>query len=279
MFTINQHSKIAAIIRANKDSIPAIASLARPLEKLKNPLLRKLLAARVTVAEAAKIGGCTLQDFAAVLAPLGFTFEFTDNAGHEAAAQKPAWLTHIPEENIRSFDVRPLLAAGNDPLKAIMQQYSELQGGSILRIVNSFIPYPLIKLLEKKKAQCFTAAVSAAEYHTWFLKPAEENTLQTAAAGNVFVETEQSFATVCSNFSGDQISEIDVRQLEMPGPMERILQYLEQQSDGQALYVYHKRVPVYLLEELADKAWHIHILTYSATDTRLLIFKNLPVNV
>lgn len=278
MFTINQHSKIAAIIRANKDSIPAIASLARPLEKLKNPLLRKLLAARVTVAEAAKIGGCTLQDFANALAPLGFIFEFTGPTEYEAEAQKPAWLKHIPEAAIKSFDVRPILTTGNDPLKAILQQYSELEGGSILRIVNSFIPYPLIKLLEKKKALCFTTAVSAAEYHTWFLKPAEENALQTAAEGNVFVETEQSFAAVCGNFSGDQLSEIDVRQLEMPGPMQRILQYLEQQQDGQALYVYHKRVPVYLLEELADKAWHVHILTYSATDTRLLIFKNFPVN-
>jgi hypothetical protein len=67
MITINGQTKISSIIKANKASIEAIASVARPLEKLKNPILRKLLAARITLSEAAEMGGCSVRDVARAL--------------------------------------------------------------------------------------------------------------------------------------------------------------------------------------------------------------------
>src|SRR5690606_32219675 len=101
-----ESSTIAELIKHNKDSIQAIASLAKPLEKLKNPLLRKLMASRVTVSEAAKMGGCTVEDFASVLTPLGFVFKTQSVAQYDSDEEVlPQWLTDLESKDIENFDV------------------------------------------------------------------------------------------------------------------------------------------------------------------------------
>src|SRR5690606_16537123 len=107
---ISSQTKISELVKANKDSIEAIASLSKPLEKLKNPLLRKLMASRVTIAEAAKMGGCSIEEFRLVLKPLGFEFGGESTEKTEAVEQKPDWLLQLPAEKIVNFDVRPILA-------------------------------------------------------------------------------------------------------------------------------------------------------------------------
>ena len=69
---IDQYTKISQLINANPAVIEAIASINRHFEKLRNPILRKILASRVTIADAAKIGGTTVQQFYEKLGPLGF---------------------------------------------------------------------------------------------------------------------------------------------------------------------------------------------------------------
>lgn len=54
---INRQTKISAIIRHNSAAIEAINP---HFNKLRNPILRKVLAPRVTVEDAALIGGCKL---------------------------------------------------------------------------------------------------------------------------------------------------------------------------------------------------------------------------
>src|SRR5690348_5212180 len=135
MVTIYRDTKIAQIIKANKDSIEAIASVAAPLEKLRNPLLRKLLAGRVTLAEAAAMGGCDIAALAAALAPLGFEFlDLNRTAGRQKQAGSPrgnisAWLGGRP---VTRLDVREDLASGQDPLKKIMAVVKGLPEGTAL---------------------------------------------------------------------------------------------------------------------------------------------------
>src|SRR5262245_30856051 len=89
---INSTTKIAAIIKANKAGIDVIASLAKPLEKLRNPVLRSLMAGRVTIAEAAKMGGCKVDDFKKALEPLGFNWVTSEEGTNESGGEPiPAW--------------------------------------------------------------------------------------------------------------------------------------------------------------------------------------------
>src|SRR5690606_1734862 len=182
---INEHTRVSEVIKANAESIAAIAALAKPLRKLNNPLLRRVMAPRVTLAEAAAIGGCSLADIRAALEPLGFHFVTVGSAGVPDApvpAQQPEWLVGASDTKKDLFDVRGIIASGGDPLKAIVQRYRALPPGNLLCIINSFIPYPLLSLLEKKDAKSYVETVAANEHHTWFFKlgaPQEETEIST----------------------------------------------------------------------------------------------------
>lgn len=277
--TFNAQTKISDIIRHDKASIDAIASIAPPLKRLKNPILRKVMASRVSVAEAAKMGGCKIEDFARVLAPLGYRFQ--ENVAPVTTVQaekkedKPEWLKNAPPGDVIEFDVRPIIEHGTDPLKEIMAKFKEVPGGKILCIVNTFVPTPLIHLLRKDKAEAsFVETVSDKEFRTYFLKKAKESSSAPATEEKVVMHDEISFKKICGLFSAEKTKQIDVRDLEMPGPMQTILAELEDLPGGHALYVDHKRVPLFLLEELADKDFAVHIHNIDEGNVKMLLFKN-----
>lgn len=277
MTKITKNTKISELVKANAQSIDVIASLAKPLEKLKNPILRKIMASRVSIAEAAKMGGVQVDDFKRVLAPLGFQFEEVENTSTAGEAeQKPKWLAEAPETIIDRYDVRAIIDNGADPLKEILHRFKEVQSGHILCIINGFVPTPLIHLLKQEKAEdSFVETISPVEYHTYFLKKAKEETATKPAPSKekLNMDDEISFNTICASFAKAQIKEIDVRELEMPGPMQTILGELAELPDNHALFVNHKRVPVYLLEELADKDFEVHVYHIDEGNVKMLIFK------
>ena len=279
----NAETKISDIIQYNKSSIDAIASIAPPLKRLKNPILRKVMASRVTVAEAAKMGGCKVEDFERALQPLGYNFVENNEAvlntvfqQKTTGSEKPHWLEAAPDTDVIRFDVRPIIEHGTDPLKEIMQKFKEVPDGKILCIINTFVPTPLIHLLEKDKAEAsFVDTISATEFHTYFLKK-QKNTsaADDKTEAKTVMHNAASFEKICSLFTGEKRKTIDVRDLEMPLPMQTILAELEKLPVGHGLYVHHKRVPVYLLEELASKDLAVHIYNIDEGDVKMLIFKD-----
>lgn len=273
---ITADTRISELIRANKDSIEAIASLAKPFARLRNPILRKLMAPRVSIAEAAKIGGCSVGDFFITLRPLGFETDHSEssNTDRQSSSQKPEWLNNSPDTAIRYFDVRGILGEGRDPLKQIMSEFKSIMPGQILCIINSFIPTPLIRLLEKQQARCFTEEQNGGEYYTFFQKPADDTDFPTEKTpGNILTHDQPSFEKICARFIGDNLLITDVRHLDMPLPMQTILSILPKLKVNQALYVYHKKIPVYLLEALSGENWTIHIHENSVSGVRMLIHK------
>ena len=273
---IDKHTRVSEVIKANTDSIAALAALAKPLRKLKNPLLRKVMAPRVTLAEAAAMGGCSLVDIRVALEPLGFTFDQDgglppdpDTLGEK---QKPDWLASVDDSKKDRFDVRDIIGSGGDPLKAITQRYRELPSGNLLNIINSFIPYPLISLLEKKGAKSYVETVADNEHHTWFFKQEQSvEALDRSPSDRVVMHDKPSFEGILAAYAEAQLVRIDVRPLPMPQPMETILETLPTLAPNGALYVQHKRVPLHLLEELADQAYISHIHEISEGDVKMLI--------
>ena len=277
---IDKHTRVSEVIKANAGSIAALAALAKPLRKLKNPLLRRVMAPRVTLAEAAAIGGCSLADIRAALESLGFTFadELSTDSHEEpdpGTEQRPDWLAAADEGDKVFFDVRDIIESGDDPLKAIVQRYRALPSGNVLCIINSFVPYPLISLLEKKGAKSFVETVADNVCYTWFSKqeiPVE--TMDQATSDRVVMHDGPSFDRVCGAYSEEQLVPIDVRPLTMPQPMETILETLPTLTPRQALYVQHKRVPLHLLEALADQAYTAHIHEVGEGNVKLLIHRS-----
>ena len=60
---ITANTTIAAILKHEPRSLDAIISLSDRFQKLRNPILRKMMASRTNIAFASKVGGCTVDDF------------------------------------------------------------------------------------------------------------------------------------------------------------------------------------------------------------------------
>lgn len=172
---INPNTKISALIKQHPAALEAIVSLSPKFEKLRNPVLRKMMAGRASIAMASKAGGVTVNDFFNKLKPLGF----------------------IPEEFKPGNTGGPALAE-KDP-----------------------------------------------------------------SAG---------WDEVLDKFKGLMVT-VDVRQLEMPGPMMTILESLDNLPADHALFVYHKRIPLFLLPELAERKLEYRAKEISDGEVHLLIFK------
>lgn len=265
---INANTKIAALLKAHPGSLDAIVSITPKFEKLRNPLLRKLMAGRTSIAMAAKISGCGVNAFYEKLRPLGFEIDDTVAAEAVKSHPVPAFLHKVREENIVSLDVRPIIEGGQDPLKNIMDAVKQVPVGGALKVINSFEPTPLIKLLEKQGYASFVDNVSEDTIETWFYKEIEGTINIPEGAAN-----SEDWDAVMERYSG-KMTDVDVRELQMPLPMHTILESIETLPADKALFVYHKRIPVFLLPELKERGFDYRIKEISDGQVRLLIFKS-----
>lgn len=266
---INANTKIATILKQEPDALEAIINISPMFTKLRNPIIRKLMAGRTSLAMAAKAGGCSIADFYDKLKPLGFEIDNETLSVKTAEKSLPHFIISLKPANIIDLDVRPIIASGKDPLHIIIEKIKTIQPGQAIKIINSFEPVPLILLLEKKGFASYTETIKDHLTHTFFYKektsvPPEINILTGAC---------KDWHEVLLHFK-EHIKTIDVRALEMPLPMVTILNELESLPAEAALFVHHKRIPVFLLPELADRKFDYRIKEICDGEVDILIFKN-----
>ncbi len=270
---INANTRISELIEADASVIEVLASVSKPFKRLRNPILRKIMAPRATIAEAAKMGGCTVEAVILALRPLGFEYERLVTK-REEVVPVPQWLSAAPEESVTSFDVRGIIESGTDPLREIISAFKHVPPGGVLCIVNSFVPTPLIHLLKQDKAEdSYVRKISDKEFHTYFLKKRDAGTSHEDIDLAEKENGKGSFDELLSRFSPEKIKEIDVRDLEMPLPMQTILEALKNLPMDNVLFVHHKRIPVYLLEALSGKGYETHVQTIDEHNVKMVLFR------
>ncbi|MEZ5053598.1 MAG: DUF2249 domain-containing protein [Chitinophagales bacterium] len=271
---INAQTKIATLLQQHPDALETIVKISPDFKKLRNPIIRKLMAGRATIAMASKIGGCKPEDFFKALAPLGFVADTTTEITEIIPENKPmpSYLQSLKSEQIISFDVRSILAEGNDPLKQIQAKIKTLQINEALLIINSFEPVPLIKLLEKQGFDAYVKYIDNDTVETYFYKTTS-TTNSPIDESEATIQDSGDWEQLLQQYKNNWV-EIDVRHLEMPMPMMTILEALDALPKEKALFVHHKRIPVFLLTELKDRQFDFRIKEIQEGEVRLLIFKN-----
>jgi uncharacterized protein (DUF2249 family) len=265
---INADTKIAALLKQSPASLDAIVSINSKFEKLRNPLLRKLMAGRTSIRMAAKISGNSVEDFFSKLKPLGFTIDSTKSKDiNEERPKLPAFFNSLKPEQITEFDVRSIIEADEDPLPEIVKKVKEIKPGGTLKIINSFEPTPLILLLKKQGFDSYADVINDQLVETYFYKTTNE-----VVEINETEKRSKDWDELVEKF-GNKTQNIDVRKLEMPGPMMAILDALEKLPADTALFVYHKRIPVFLLPELRERGFDFRIKEIANNEVHLLIFK------
>lgn len=265
---INANTKIAAILKENPAALESIISINSKFEKLRNPILRKLMAGRTSIGMAAKISGCQINDFFEKLSLLGFTIDEKEPAKREQKPHLPAFFNSLKPDQIIELDVRPIIEADEDPLSLIVKTVKQIKQGQALKIINTFEPTPLLSLLKKQNFESYVDHVSDDLVETYFFRTGSKeveigDNANDASDWDFFIEKYK-----------DNLEIINVQQLEMPGPMMAILGALETLPLHKALFVYHKRIPVFLLPELKEKNFDFRIKEISDGEVHLLIFKN-----
>jgi uncharacterized protein (DUF2249 family) len=281
MMTINANTKIAAIIKQHPDALDAIVSISPKFEKLRNPILRKLIAGRASIAMASKIGECSVNIFFEKLKPLGFEIDALTKPVAEEKKKIPDFITSLKKEQLVELDVRPVIASGKDPLNIITEKVKAIKPGQVLKIINSFEPVPLMLLLEKQGFAVYADVINDNLVETYFYKQTitgNNSLAQNSHAGLRQAQSGQAqsgqegWEETLQKFR-DKLQTIDVRPLEMPLPMLTILEALENLPEDKALFVYHKRIPVFLLPELAERKFDYRIKEIMDGEVHLLIFK------
>jgi uncharacterized protein (DUF2249 family)/predicted HTH domain antitoxin len=269
---ITADTKISKIIKHDRKVIDVIASINRHFRKLKNPILCKMLASRVSVADAAKIGGVSTRDFLKRLQDNGYQVEFNGQEkedSHRNITENKKENT-MNKTNVVTLDVRPVLAGGVDPFDEIMKTLKGMKDEQTLLIINTFEPIPILNILKKRGYEYETERPEPGIVHTYLHKtgagPASGDVLEIKAG------EADDFGTIESRFEG-KMKVIDVRDLEMPMPMVTVLEELEKLAEGEALYVHHKRLPQYLLPELENRSFKLVQKPVDENNLKLIIYK------
>lgn len=273
LLTINRNTRITALLAVNQEAvIEALAKLNRNFSKLRNPILRNLFARRISIEDACRIAHCEIDAFLSSMEQIGFCI---DEKLEEGMLSAPETIDFSRHKNIRELDVRPYLDQDIDPLKEILKLAGSVKKGECIKIINSFEPVPLINLLHD---QGFLHQVEVVEENlviTWFEKREEAGLISKASSeGNLVSVDKKMFDSVRHQFSPEKIRCIDVRQLEMPQPMLRIIANLEELATDELLYVQHKKLPVFLIPELTKRGLTFLIHYKSDQELELLIYKS-----
>ncbi len=286
---ITPDTKIYDLIKENeKKAVDVLVSLSPKFKKLLNPVLRKTVTRRVTIKEAAGIGGISLNEFLNKLEANGWDVEYSgkDLFSHELEDKKC--------KNIKSykevfFDAAHIIEKGDDPLADILEKLKTLKEKEVLVIELDFIPYPLINLL-KEKGWDYCVENLENSYKTYFFKVSENKGIwgrvkalfsgknkdkeldETTEENHIHERTKEEWSKRIKSFKNTR--QIDVRHLEMPQPMMEILHQLEQLGQDEVLLVDHKRIPRYLLPELDKKGYKLDYLKQGDEHYQLLIYKD-----
>ena len=150
-------------------------------------------------------------------------------------------------KKIVELDVRPILGSGKDPFMDIMEKVKGLNDDETLMIINTFEPVPLYSVLAKKGYGHKTVNENGV-WKIYFFKEDVPVAADSVGKGK-------------SEFN-EEVFELDVRNLEPPEPMVRILETLPKLSDNTVLVVHHHREPLMLYDKLAERG-------YSATTNKI----------
>jgi len=247
---ITKDMKISKMLAEFPQTFDVLIKASPHFKKLENKILRKALAGRVTVTQAASIAGVDLYSLLYELnKSINISVEpikIMNNKmyGEKIVKQKPDVIEKSSVDKIRQLDVRPIIESGKDPFQDIMVAVKELKSEEILLIINSFEPIPLYSVLGKQGFEHWTEKENNM-FRIYFYK---DNKI----ARN---ENVQKTKSTTNEIDYKNVIELDVRELVPPEPMIKILETLSQVDDNTLLLVHHHREPMMLYPKLEERGY------------------------
>lgn len=247
---ISGDTTVARLLAEHPGLLEVLAGYHPRFAELRNPLLRRAMAPRLTLSEAARIAGASPEDLLAVLrraaGEADTSAPCSPHSGQEAEGRhevaKPAALARVPESRQVHIDVREDIRRGQEPFVRIMTAVKALKPGQVLVLRAPFEPVPLYGVLASRGFAHWTERRAGDDFEVWFHREGEA-AVPAPAAGSATADPDSGRLA------------IDVRGLEPPQPMVRVLELLDALEPGQRLEVIHDRRPRFLYPQLDDRGF------------------------
>lgn len=262
---ITKDMKVSDMLSKYPDTLNVLIKISPHFKKLNNKVLRKALASRVTVQQAASIAGVNLNNLLFELnKSINKEINFDDiNKENKViqSVEKPELINTLSKEKIIELDVRPIINSGKDPFLDIMNKVKCLKDDEVLLIINSFEPIPLYTVLGEKGFDHYTEKEDEA-FKVYFFKSSSEKNMSDKKS-----ESEISL----SDF--ENVIELDVRELPPPEPMMKIFEKLSEVNEKTILLVHHHREPLMLYPKLNERGFEAISNKIEENYYKVLIFK------
>lgn len=240
--------KISEVLRRYPLLLDLLVDLTPAFAKLRNPLMRRVQARLVTVAQAAGIAGLDpavltrqLNQAAGITPPDGDASPAA--TGTRQTSTPPAWTDFAPLAE--TLDVRSMMDRGEEPFQSIMSAARLVPVGAVLRLKVGFEPLPLYDALGKQGFTHWAQQVVPGQWQADFLREHPAGAL----------EGRKATAAVDWNAPVSGEVTIDVSELVPPEPMVRVLQTLETLPVDGRLLVHHVRRPIHLYDRLNEMGY------------------------
>lgn len=246
---ITKDMKISKLLAEYPQTLEVLVNFSPHFAKLNNKILRKTLASRVNVEQAAGIAGVNLVLLLNELNKsinVDKTVTINEENTEEKMTQKekPELLKTISADKIQKLDVRPIIDSGKDPFLEIMGKVKSLKDDEVFHLINSFEPLPLYSVMQSKGYEHWTER-DGNVFNVFFFKNDENRT----------DIKEEIKANKVSPADYENVIELDVRELAPPEPMMKILENISKVDDKTVMLVHHHREPMMLYPELEKRGY------------------------
>lgn len=237
---------VARLLEEHPELGDVLAAYHPHFKQLRNRLLRRVMAPRVTVAQAAGMAGVPTEELLAVLRgavgdvppPEASHLETLRSEGPDES-DRPRALADVPADRQVHVDVREDIHRGAEPFARIMAAVKALGGDQVLVLRAPFEPIRLYEVLARRGLAHWTERHATDDWSVSFYHevapaadPASIEPTAPGAARRVV---------------------LDIRGLEPPQPMVRVLEEVDRLGPGAELEVHHERRPVFLYPQLDDR--------------------------
>jgi uncharacterized protein (DUF2249 family) len=164
---------------------------------------------------------------------------------------RPGILDRSPESARIRLDVREDIRAGREPFARIMAAVDGLLPDGVLVLRAPFEPVPLYRVLGRRGFAHWSECLGPDDWVVWFYRAPETGEATEAAPASVL--TPASVPSAVDPSAVSDATRVDVRGLEPPFPMVRVLEALETLAPGQLLEVWHDRRPIFLYPQLEER--------------------------
>lgn len=171
----------------------------------------------------------------------------------------PEWRGGLDAERASRIDVRPILAAGEPPLGAVIQLAEAVAPGGVLLIEAPFDPQPLRRLLAGKRFATYAERLGPGHWRIWCRR----------GNGDDRLAQPEGRRTEATTWRAGDVVHIDVRGLEASRPLIAILALIDGAAHQGHVVVHHNREPLYLYPELVDRGWSYARLPSPEGEVRL----------